>query len=180
MPTLEIYFSPEYNGWKSPIIKDKNIKEIQDIISKAITKSDEEIKEDNNSVKEDDDKSKAKKSRFIEGSDHLYNFKITEFKQLLIKELGFKKFSSFNKQEKEIKLKEDKPKDDKQKENLTEDNAKDDSDNENVKSKPSKTVLKKNKPEKDVKENSDDEDIVEKPLKKIVKKVIKKKKEDLK
>ena len=27
MPTFEIFFSPEYNGWKSPVIKDKNITE---------------------------------------------------------------------------------------------------------------------------------------------------------
>ena len=129
VPTYEMFFSPEYNGWKSPNIKDKNIKEIQDIILNAIKKSDASITEDNNSVKEEDDKSKAKKSRFIEGSDHLYNFKITEFKQLLIKEFGFKQFSSFNKQEKEIKIKEEKEikiKEDKK----TEESVNNDSDNE--------------------------------------------------
>ena len=56
--------------------------------------------------KEDDEKIKTRKSRFIGESEHLFNFKITEFKQLLIKVIGFKQFSSFNKQEKEIKLPE--------------------------------------------------------------------------
>jgi hypothetical protein len=106
VPTFEKFYSPEYNGWKSPVIKDKTIVEIKEIILKAIEKSNENITEENNSIKEDDDKTKNKKSRFIEGSDNLYNFKITEFKQLLIKELNFKQFSSFNKQEKEIKLKD--------------------------------------------------------------------------
>ena len=37
MSTFEIYFSSKYNGWKSPIIKDKSIKELQDIILKEQT-----------------------------------------------------------------------------------------------------------------------------------------------
>jgi hypothetical protein len=101
MPTLEIYFSSDYNGTKSPIIN-KSIDEIKNIILKTIQKSEEDINNENDS-KNDDDKTKVKKSRYIDGCEYHHFFKITEFKQLMMKELGFKQYSSFNKKEKEIK-----------------------------------------------------------------------------
>ena len=173
VPSIEIFYSPECNIWKSPIIKDNTIEEIRNIINKAIEKSNDEITEEN-SIKEDDDKSKVKKSRFIEGSENLYNFKITEFKQLLAKEFGFKQFSSVNKQE---KVKTEDEKKEKPDEKVEEKIVKEE---EIVEKKVKKTATKKKSEKnentvvaKEEKPETVKDETTEK--KKIIKKVLKKK-----
>ena len=105
LSSYEKFYSQAYIGWKSPVIKDHSIQEIRNIIKKIIEKSNDDISEENKSIKDDDDKQKDKKSRFIEDSDYLYNFNITKIKQLLMKEFDFKNYTSFNKKEKEVKIK---------------------------------------------------------------------------
>lgn len=97
----EKYYSPEYNGCKSPVIN-KSIQEIRNIIKNVIEKSDEEVTEDNKSIQEDS-KKKVKKSRFIDGTEFSYNFKIQEFKKLISSEFNFQYFNSFNRKEKNVK-----------------------------------------------------------------------------
>lgn len=146
MNTYEKFYSSDYNGCKSPIIKDKSINEIKNIIKNAIEKSNNDIIEDNNSI-EDDDKKKIKKSRYIEESDNLYNFKITEFKQLLTKEFNFKNFNSFNRKEKEIKVKNEND-DDKKEKNVIK--KKEESDSSDEEKKPKKVIKKKTEKEDEV------------------------------
>jgi hypothetical protein len=105
LSSYEKFYSEAYIGWKSPVIKDHSIQEIRNIIKKIIEKSNDDISEENKSIKDDDEKTKDKKSRFIEDSDYLYNFNITKIKQLLMKEFDFKNYTSFNKKEKEVKIK---------------------------------------------------------------------------